>query len=675
MKEMRKLALQNQRGQSAILIALLFNVMFVFFAMAINVALIVHDKINLQNATDLAAYYAASKQAEILNVIAHENYMIRQSWKLAAWRYRVLGTMGMIDNGSVNPAHTGSTTDTLYQGAAAPSLCITYQPNWQEVPPAENLCRHPDVRIPPLPQVKVIAGFLGLNQGIAALSTQLRAQFHDECVKHGAFNWWFAMSLMHAFRLDQRNRMQVITALANDLSGGKDGDFTDLDGLSVKAGAEKTFLKNLTFANAKTFDFQLTNSLEGIDPNVWLPKVTIAPTILYTDIDSSDGCNAINTPIDQLPIEAAARALLQQPWPAGLGATDLFPWISAMDSVLQGSDYQFTLGVEKNPWVMAYMEVNGSSSPREIFYPVAGSVPMTARAFAKPFGGRIGPWYGANWDVGAPTSTGNPTDALVPPRVGANGGGVDPQDQRRLPNYSRYPGDQLGMMSQLAQNEISNVGNFKASFAFYLNIKADFTQGGNNDILAWDGATGPAIRTMELAALAPDLFDISYYSIDADFEKNYLVRLQQNATQLGIDTAQTPIRPDLGFNGTGIPAFAVQDQMSNVQGQALQRPEAFYFVRDRFHLLTDWLPAIGAFNYDATQALQNFGKCKISDDGFKFNNPGSCVAGGGRTGYSTQIVSRDMLMSNQLPLGGNGGTPGAITNPPKDANRGVAGGN
>ena len=72
----------NERGQAAIFIALMFNVLFVFFAMAINVALVVHDKINLQNSADLAAYYAASKEAELFNVMAHENYAIRQSWKV-----------------------------------------------------------------------------------------------------------------------------------------------------------------------------------------------------------------------------------------------------------------------------------------------------------------------------------------------------------------------------------------------------------------------------------------------------------------------------------------------------------------------------------------------------------------------------------------------------------------
>src|ERR1700722_7204556 len=119
----------SQRGQAAIFVALMFNVLFVFFAMSINVALVVHDKINLQNSVDLAAYYAAMKQAELLNVIGHENYAIRQSWKLLAWRYRTLGTMGLYRAPSpVHPARSGETSDTVYPPAVAPAVCVTYKP-------------------------------------------------------------------------------------------------------------------------------------------------------------------------------------------------------------------------------------------------------------------------------------------------------------------------------------------------------------------------------------------------------------------------------------------------------------------------------------------------------------------------------------------------------------------
>ena len=74
----------------------------------------VHDKINLQNSVDIAAYYGAMKQAEMLNAIAHINYQIRQSWKLLTWRYRVLGSMGLthIPHPSANWRNPIYTSDT-----------------------------------------------------------------------------------------------------------------------------------------------------------------------------------------------------------------------------------------------------------------------------------------------------------------------------------------------------------------------------------------------------------------------------------------------------------------------------------------------------------------------------------------------------------------------------------
>ncbi|MFP5520557.1 MAG: TadE/TadG family type IV pilus assembly protein, partial [Bdellovibrionia bacterium] len=89
-----KKTLINTKGQVAIFVALVFQVLFLFFAMVINVGLLVHHKINLQNSVDMAAYYGAMKMAENMNAMAHVNYQIRQSWKLLAFRYRILGTSG-----------------------------------------------------------------------------------------------------------------------------------------------------------------------------------------------------------------------------------------------------------------------------------------------------------------------------------------------------------------------------------------------------------------------------------------------------------------------------------------------------------------------------------------------------------------------------------------------------
>ena len=99
MRKIKKWSSSNKRtatGQMAIFAILIFQSLFFLFAMSLNVALVVHDKINLQNSADLAAYYGAMKQAEMMNAIAHINYQIRQSWKLLAWRYRVLLRAGIL---------------------------------------------------------------------------------------------------------------------------------------------------------------------------------------------------------------------------------------------------------------------------------------------------------------------------------------------------------------------------------------------------------------------------------------------------------------------------------------------------------------------------------------------------------------------------------------------------
>ena len=655
--------IRNERGQAAIFVALMFNVLFVFFAMAINVGLVVHDKINLQNSIDLAAYYAASKQSELLNVIAHENYMIRQSYKLLSWRYRTLGTMGYY-RPTKHPVFSGETSDSVFGPAGArPSVCITYKPTWKEMPEGENLCNQENLRIPPLPEVKVIAGFLGINQGIAALSRELRKQFDQQCVKHGAYNWWWSMSILYAFRIDQRNRNQVISGIAKNLgAAGSTGDFTDLDGNSVLEGARQTFLKNLTYANRESFQkngsFELMNSLQGVSQDEWLPRVKIIPTIIYTDVDNNPGCFASPQPLVNLPQRPGARQLLMGQLQGG----SLIQW--AQDNFLQDSDMQYTIGVEKNPWYMAYVGVRAKTKPRQIFYPIGDGTEMTARAFAKPFGGRVGPWYSTRWSRGGKNSDGDPVDGLMAPRVAGGGLMNSGNDTRRFPNYSRYPGDTLGVSSKLSLNALTGMANLGISYDSYVNIKADFTEGGDNDILAWDGGGSPDVRNYEIQAITPDLFDITYYSIEPDFIANYFPKLKANRDKLKIDS-NVPIRPDLGFNGRGQPSYSVQQQMQFADQKGNRRGEAYYFVRDRTHLLTSWLPAPGPFQYAAPAALQNFGRCKVKDDDFKNKVPGSCISGGGRVGYSVKLVGRDYLLSSDHALGGEGGQSGSIMNPPK----------
>ena len=380
------LVLGNSKGQMAIFVALIFQVLFVFFAMAINVALVVHDKINLQNAADLAAYYGAQKQAELLNVMAHTNYQIRQSWKLLAWRYRVLGAMGLR-----NPPHPAFANGPLveqpmFSQNRPPSICVTYRPNWGEVSRENNLCRVPSVRIPPLPRVPVIAGFDGINARIHALATRLREQVSQHCDKHGAYNFWFAASILKAFREDQKNRKDVMYALAKNLSKA---DFRDLDGHSVVAGVEATLGKNLTHSNSEGFpQVQFFNSLKGKERQQWLSEIRVSPTLLYIDNLPGDGCVAQSTALadpNRHPRRERAHRLLDSILDSS-GHLRTF----ARDSTTFDVDdnYAYSLGVEKNPWIWAYVGGESRDNSEAIIFSYRAPCANGGSGVCKTFWGK-----------------------------------------------------------------------------------------------------------------------------------------------------------------------------------------------------------------------------------------------------------------------------------------------
>ena len=171
----------NQRGQMAIFIALFFQVLFVFFAMAINVGMVIHDKINLQNSVDLAAYYAAARQGEILNQIAHIYYQLRQNYKLFVWRYRVLGSLGQ-DRHPFNrqtPFNLGGETAINF----IPVYCVAHL-NWNEyfqIDRSSTLCRSSDISLPNIPRLTGGTGVVpGFNNLVNFVDTT-RINFQNQC--------------------------------------------------------------------------------------------------------------------------------------------------------------------------------------------------------------------------------------------------------------------------------------------------------------------------------------------------------------------------------------------------------------------------------------------------------------------------------------------------------------
>ena len=360
-----------------------------------------------------------------------------------------LGSLGLLT--PRHPAGTyiqGQLTDVPFE-IEDPVVCVVYQPHWKEVD-KDNLCKKQNNNLPPLPAIGVIAGFNPINQIIRARTEKLRAQSGQKCGEDAAYNFWFAALILKAFREDQKNRKELIYALAKNLSKA---NFTDIDGHPVQSGMQSTLIKNLTYGNGDG-NPQITflNSLKGLNKDNWLSEIRVSPTLIYQDfLDNGPekGCISSNTPVgfqgERHPRKENAQKLLD---------SDLDPSHNlrsfANDDLNMSADpnntYAYSLGVEKNPWIWAYVGLKVETTPRQLFFPLGPNVRMVARAFAKPFGGRMGPWYGKSWPQKANRSSDSRNaiiDPLLPLRNLSSGTSIDPADLSRLPNYSRFPGRYL----------------------------------------------------------------------------------------------------------------------------------------------------------------------------------------------------------------------------------------
>ncbi|MFS4458796.1 Tad domain-containing protein [Bdellovibrio sp. HCB2-146] len=723
----------NRKGQVALFVALIFQILFLFFAMVINVGLLVHHKINLQNSVDLAAYYGAMKQAEGMNAIAHTNYQIRQSYKLLAWRYRMIGSAGEFR------AHPYSKSTHQFQMSTddivtdtpgpqknfqeAPAFCITYVP-FKGMPPNENTCKDMANRsgitvfnAPPL-----IAGHQVFSGAIRRASEVWRDNLTQRCKLAGSYNYYMLGKFVVAFNVDQGERMYLISLLSQGLSYKQD-DFYDIDGSLVSEGIANTLKKNLTSANNNSdLAFKVYNSL-GADgcnamgggdkdlPAQWLTPIKIYPGFSYIDNECPDMTGGrINTVSKELTGNLSdKKTSAPNYWDEMTFANDIRQLSGFIGYRSNLNDtYNFSLGVEKNPWCMAYVGVSATAKPKIPFSPFGG-VTLKARAFYKPFGGRIGPWYKETWPKGSKfSSVGDKMDKLAPPRV-SDIASLQTANQKeeekavRAVNHSRFVGDRYGLKtlkmlgfygkaiyemdpgwrnmfatgandSYVTSSDLYE-GSTAPNFADWDDIPFNFSKG-SGDILAWDSATNAPskMRNLELMAVLPDPFDMAYYSIEPDFYRNYYTRIRDGflaGPGKAFVASGKVLRPDIGYHKGfksgqyNLEEFSIKDQYRAISDSGMQdvvEKEFTFLSKDWRNVLTGW---VGKDLLDYSLDTQRFGKCLDSEE----PNPataGNCVVGG-TTGYSVKMVSSSYLRSEIRNLGGEGAS-GTIINPPPDDN-------
>ena len=789
------LSRKNQQGQVAIFVALIFQVIFVFFALLINVGLLVHHKINLQQSTDLAAYYGAMKQAESLNAMAHVNYQLRQAWKLLTWRYRVLGTFGLQRADKVSqptmpvtllygalPSKINSDADVQFPAPGAcpsgintadtPFFCIGHAgfKGWSGGG-NENICRVDCSIIDSAPyqvngvKIPQVSGTTGTS--IAQTLTGVNVNLADRCKGTGPANIKVLARMILAYRQEMQVRSQTLLMLAGNLSN-EAKELLDLDGNSVVKGATATLKNNLTEANNSSDDLKINfySSLSGAQCGIdksnpgsnHVGKKEFIKRIEFDFINfymhDCQGSSLSNPVI----LNYIAGSIFQ----ADLGGlskgipnttVNAFTTQALEDelmSLISKNDHKFAVGYEKNPWCPVYFVAQATSKPRIPFLPLS-EIQINAVSVAKPFGGSLGPWYGNTWDSNAATSQENltindvskQTDEMLPTVHRPTSITPTLKDSRRmLLNFSRYVGDKKGVsdVSYLAEYHAALINRGPASSTLYGSSMPSENPGTGTlsppsdspDLSSWDnttdmdnilsydpltrgtGTSSSFLRNLEISAIAPNQFDLTYYSIDPDFYNNYYKRIsglsdpsiftKLNNASGGIGPSKAIyVRPDFGNNKDiykRMPEFSVRNQIeifkntfvdSPANTQLQGPPHSFADVypeiaRRQSSLLTGW--TFGSFtDFDTfpgpgmTPAPQTMSFATCSDQwqstglNPEYKNPtetdsklpptpGNCVTGG-RVGYSVKLVSPSSLSATMTPqaLGGVGAPAGVILNP------------
>ena len=617
---------KNTKGQVAIFVVLIFQVLFILFAMSINVAMLAYDKINLQNSLDLAAYYGAKKQSEVLSAMAYINYQMRQNWKLLSWRYRILGTLtqhrgdtgfdywcpqgkSFYDNPQVikecklNNQNTCNNQRGHFATDIYPGYCDAYyyvcisNSLWKRGVKfdKENLCIQHGKRIQSIYSLDIISGSQIAMPWIHDVEREiesLKKEISRSCPQEGALNWLMTQFFLTHFRLDQRDRKIMMREIyERTLRQGR-----DLDGERISDGANKVFCGNLSQTNCKSTKFcSLNNNIclpkskgnsDFIELNSFndkgfediFKKINVWPVLQFLSIkgdnydkDKGSGCELKIKPHYQpnpgssnLPFfESSKKSLTDSTHNL---ATHLTPEVKTKFkyNTLQHFDpdstnplSNLTLSFVKDPKQILYygLSLEFDYESKHQVFSLRTPIKFKASSFAKPFGSSFGPQP-------------KQIDPLIPVHY-PGAPSVIPSNLSHIhpywfqPNYSRFPGDKWGLIDKRLHDNSQTMNFLNKHFRYHERVKRVYTMedyfhltltGGPHDPLARNNDPFTFTRLMELMAVYPDLYDISYYSILGNYHQTYFPKVCKLLTGSLCDPAG-----DNSFSSSGRTAYVRGD--------------------------------------------------------------------------------------------------------------------
>lgn len=422
-----------EQGQISIFFASSLIVLISIIAFVINIGLFVKAKINLQNATDAAAYSGAAVQARMLNRIGYLNWEMRNVYKEWMFKYYVLGNLNIVDVENASDGDTGlmdygmqkdpNLSDALGKDVYNfPSVCIHY------AGVRTNVCRR--YAIPGIPRFEP-TNLVGIDETTSSFIDAIVREKTDDCSKRSQLN--YNVTTMWAYNIPTNDQSSNVFADAPQISADRPGAWPKAMELAIRIRSLEnavnrrpvppicsspgdgmpgcqtvtTLESEKHYGNerpVKAFWSAYRNIGNEDDKDM---KSSFTLTELPPTEFSNFGENSLSTML--MPGSNIAKRYLD----LKLQLVNLATFFTALISVdntlaIQGQGVRaegacdvskiavpvpaYPMGYYKNPDLVTYYAVRGEAYFSGLFNPFrSDKIKITAYAAAKPMGGRIGP--------------------------------------------------------------------------------------------------------------------------------------------------------------------------------------------------------------------------------------------------------------------------------------------
>jgi hypothetical protein len=426
----------NSRGQISIFFSASLIVLITIVAFVINIGLFVKAKINLQNATDAAAFSGAAVQARQLSTIGYLNWEMRNIFKEWMYKYYVVGNLNIndVENGTGNPAMSfrlQPDNNVLATGARAstedhyniPAVCIHVEGS------KTNICRR--YAIPGLPEFGP-SNLPGAEEASRAFMDALIGNKIDDCITRTRLNMLVASTWAYnvlstdaidatlvgrgpailanrqgawpkALEVAMRIRNLELAvnrqALTQGVCAGGSGSTSKTScGAGIDSISQEKRLGNERIVKAFYSGYRNLGNMVDREMKDTFTLTEIPPKAVKLGTETSNSYFLI----PQAAIQNYEKQYLDLKLQMVNYAVFYAAMIPRAEGDLSGAcDISkvaipvpgYPLGYYKNPDLLTYYAVRGEAEFVGMFNPFVknGNIKLTAYAAAKPFGGRIGP--------------------------------------------------------------------------------------------------------------------------------------------------------------------------------------------------------------------------------------------------------------------------------------------